>query len=85
MTLSAYTLVYAAAATGKCFLIKTAQYKQQQVYDVLTRIGKMQLPELSPIMGALETKFYRNKLEYSFSARQFIPEGMIQGNEEKRN
>ncbi len=56
---------------------KQLEYKQQQVYDVLKRIGKVQLPELSPIIGAPETKFYRNKLEYSFSARQFIPEGMF--------
>jgi 23S rRNA (uracil1939-C5)-methyltransferase len=53
---------------------KQLMYKQQQVYEVLKRIGKVQLPELSPIIGASETKFYRNKLEYAFSAKQFIPE-----------
>jgi 23S rRNA (uracil1939-C5)-methyltransferase len=56
---------------------KQLEYKQQQVYDVLKRIGKVQLPELLPILGASETKFYRNKLEYAFSAKQFIPEGMF--------
>lgn len=49
-------------------------YKQQQVYDVLTRIGKVPLPEMLPIIGATDTKFYRNKLEYSFSTKKFIPE-----------
>jgi 23S rRNA (uracil1939-C5)-methyltransferase len=53
---------------------KQLEYKQQQVVDVLTRIGKIQLPEIKPIIGATETKFYRNKLEYSFSAKKFIAE-----------
>ena len=51
---------------------KQLEYKQQQVYDVLTRIGKIQLPQMPPIIGAPETKFYRNKLEYSFSAKKYI-------------
>lgn len=49
-------------------------YKQQQVVDVLERIGKAELPVVNKIIGADETKFYRNKLEYTFSAKQFIPE-----------
>jgi 23S rRNA (uracil1939-C5)-methyltransferase len=53
---------------------KQLEYKQQQVYDVLTRIGKIQLPQMPPIVGATETKFYRNKLEYSFSAKKYIAE-----------
>ncbi|MEO8710653.1 MAG: 23S rRNA (uracil(1939)-C(5))-methyltransferase RlmD [Parafilimonas sp.] len=53
---------------------KQLVYKQQQVFDVLTRIGKIELPEINTIMGAAETKFYRNKLEYSFSAKKFIAE-----------
>ncbi len=53
---------------------KQLEYKQQQVYDVLTRIGKVEVPEMPTIIGASETKFYRNKLEYSFSAKKFIPE-----------
>jgi 23S rRNA (uracil1939-C5)-methyltransferase len=53
---------------------KQLEYKQRQVYDVLTRIGKVQLPDMLPIAGASETKYYRNKLEYSFSAKKFIPE-----------
>lgn len=53
---------------------KQLEYKQQQVFDVLKRIGKVALPEMQNIIGAAETKFYRNKLEYSFSAKKFIPE-----------
>ncbi len=56
---------------------KQLEYKQQQVYDVLTRIGKVELPGMFPIIGATETKFYRNKLEYSFSAKEFIPEDVF--------
>ena len=52
-------------------------YKQQQVNDVLQRIGKTHLPSINPIIGADETKFYRNKLEYAFSSKQFIPENVF--------
>ena len=54
---------------------KQLQYKQQQVYDNLTRIGKIRLPEMMPIAGAPEDKFYRNKLEYTFSTKEFLPYG----------
>ena len=46
-------------------------YKQQQVYDNLKRIGKISLPEFLPIAGAVETRFYRNKLEYTFSTKEY--------------
>jgi 23S rRNA (uracil1939-C5)-methyltransferase len=49
-------------------------YKQKQVYDNLTRIGKVSLPEFLPIAGAAETRFYRNKLEYTFSTKEFFAE-----------
>ncbi len=41
--------------------------KQQQVYDNLTRIGKIELPEFNPIMGSEKIYAYRNKLEFTFS------------------
>jgi 23S rRNA (uracil1939-C5)-methyltransferase len=50
---------------------KQLQYKQQQVFDNLTRIGKIPLPEMLPIVGAKETRFYRNKLEYTFSNKEY--------------
>ncbi len=49
------------------------QFKQRQVHDNLKRIGKIPLPELLPIAGAERDKFYRNKLEYTFSTKEFIP------------
>lgn len=42
-------------------------FKQKQVEDQLTRIGKLELPCLLPILGSPETVGYRNKLEFSFS------------------
>jgi 23S rRNA (uracil1939-C5)-methyltransferase len=48
------------------------QYKQQQVADVLQRIGKIALPEIRPILGAPESIRYRNKMEYTFSNRRFL-------------
>ncbi|MBR6361793.1 MAG: 23S rRNA (uracil(1939)-C(5))-methyltransferase RlmD [Bacteroidales bacterium] len=55
--------------------------KQQQVYDQLVRIGHLDVPEISPIIGSDKTEYYRNKLEYSFSSKRWIyndenPEGM---------
>jgi 23S rRNA (uracil1939-C5)-methyltransferase len=47
-------------------------FKQQQVIDQLTRIGKVQLPEITPILAAPETQFYRNKLEYTFSHLRWL-------------
>ena len=48
-------------------------YKQKQVSDNLNRIGKVPLPAIAPIIGAAHTRHYRNKLEYTFSTRKFIP------------
>lgn len=48
-------------------------YKQKQVNDNLTRIAKVQLPEMQPIIGADKTRQYRNKLEYTFATGKFIP------------
>ncbi|MBQ9584038.1 MAG: class I SAM-dependent RNA methyltransferase [Bacteroidales bacterium] len=49
--------------------------KQQQVVDQLSRIGHLDLPEISPIMGSDLQYFYRNKLEYTFSSRRWILRG----------
>lgn len=51
----------------------TAQlrYKQQQVVDALTRIGHVQLPEVTPISGSEKIYGYRNKMEYTFSAKKW--------------
>ncbi|MFM2291898.1 MAG: hypothetical protein RIS29_1711 [Bacteroidota bacterium] len=47
------------------------RYKQKQVVDNLTRIGKIELPEITPILGSARTKFYRNKLEFTFSNKRW--------------
>ena len=53
------------------------KYKQQQVADVLSRIGKVTLPPIQPILGAPDSIHYRNKMEYTFSGRRFLlPEEM---------
>lgn len=48
------------------------KYKQQQVADNLIRIGKVPLPEIMPIIGAEQTRRYRNKIEYTFSNKRFL-------------
>ena len=50
------------------------KYKQKQVTDNLTRIGKVELPEISPILGSKKTEFYRNKLEFTFSDKRWLTE-----------
>lgn len=48
-------------------------YKQKQVTDNLTRIAKVALPTIEPIIGASVTEKYRNKMEYTFATRKYIP------------
>jgi len=51
---------------------KQLEYKHRQVEETLKRIGKVSLPELQPILGATETKFYRNKIEYTFGNKRYL-------------
>jgi 23S rRNA (uracil1939-C5)-methyltransferase len=61
-------------------------YKRQQVEDNLKRIGKIDLPEIPNVLGAEETKWYRNKLEYTFSSKRFIPaEEFVKGENKELN
>ncbi len=46
-------------------------HKQQVVEDALLRIGKIKVGEFLPILGAPETTYYRNKLEFGFSNRRW--------------
>lgn len=48
------------------------RYKQKQVVDNLTRIGKIELPEVKPILGSRHTEAYRNKLEFGFSNKKWL-------------
>ncbi|MAN59897.1 MAG: 23S rRNA (uracil(1939)-C(5))-methyltransferase RlmD [Flavobacteriaceae bacterium] len=47
-------------------------YKQKEVANNLKRIGKVDLPEISPILGANQQYFYRNKMEFSFSDSKWL-------------
>jgi 23S rRNA (uracil1939-C5)-methyltransferase len=47
-------------------------YKQQEVEENLKRIGKIDLPAISPIIGSERTRYYRNKLEFTFSNRRYL-------------
>jgi len=48
------------------------EYKQKQVNDQFNHLGKFELPEVMPILKSPETKYYRNKLEYTFSNRRWL-------------
>lgn len=48
------------------------RYKRDQVVDALTRIAKVEIPEVNPTIGSKETFCYRNKLEYTFSCKCWI-------------
>jgi 23S rRNA (uracil1939-C5)-methyltransferase len=48
------------------------EQKQQVAYDALLRIGKLDIDELLPILGADETRYYRNKLEFTFANRRWL-------------
>ena len=50
------------------------KYKQKQVEANLRRIGKIELPEITPILGSAKTQFYRNKLEFTFSNKRWLTE-----------
>jgi 23S rRNA (uracil1939-C5)-methyltransferase len=56
---------------------KQLYYKQKQVNDQLKRIGKIDLPEISPIIGSGKNTFYRNKLEFTFSNKKWLTEEEI--------
>ncbi|MCQ2341261.1 MAG: 23S rRNA (uracil(1939)-C(5))-methyltransferase RlmD [Paludibacteraceae bacterium] len=48
------------------------KWKQQQVQDNLTRIGKIDLPEIRPILGSKKIYQYRNKLEFAFADHKWL-------------
>lgn len=52
-------------------------YKQKEVENNLQRIGKLDLPEISPILGSKNQYFYRNKMEFSFSDNRWLTEEEI--------
>ncbi len=57
------------------------RFKTGQVRDQLTRIGKIELPEVAPCLGSAETRFYRNKLEYTFADRRWLTREEVEAGE----
>lgn len=55
--------------------------KQKQVMDALQRIGKVELPACSPILGSKRTQEYRNKLEFGFANRRWLTKEQIASGE----
>ena len=53
------------------------KFKQQQVFDQLTRIGKVELPEFRPILGSVKTQEYRNKLDYGCANKRYLTKEQI--------
>lgn len=55
-------------------------FKQKEVTNNLVRIGKVELPEVTPILGCDTPYFYRNKMEFSFSNNRWLSLEEINGN-----
>ena len=58
------------------------QFKQQQVEDALTRIAKVDMPGISPIIGSERIWDYRNKMEYTFSNKKWLTFEQMHSGEE---
>lgn len=58
------------------------KFKQQHVVDALTRIAKVELPEISPIIGSPSAWEYRNKMEYTFSNKKWLTFEQLNSGEE---
>jgi len=56
---------------------KQLQYKQQEAEQNLRRIGKLEFPDMLPIVGSDLTTAYRNKLEFTFSNKRYLLPGEI--------
>ena len=59
------------------------QMKQQQVFDQLTRIGKVKLPEFRPILGSVKTQEYRNKLDFGCANKRYLTKEEFERREER--
>ncbi|WGD34325.1 23S rRNA (uracil(1939)-C(5))-methyltransferase RlmD [Olleya sp. YS] len=57
-------------------------YKQKEVVNNLSRIGHLELPEITPILGSAEQYFYRNKMEFSFSDARWLTLEEIQSDKD---
>lgn len=59
--------------------------KQQQVFDQLTRIGKVELPEFRPILGSVKTREYRNKLDYGCANKRWLTSAELKDESLEKN
>ncbi|KIX20011.1 RNA methyltransferase [Flavobacterium sp. 316] len=57
-------------------------YKNQEVYNNLKRIGKIEMPEFEPILGSEKQFFYRNKMEFGFSNSRWMTDEEIKSGKE---
>lgn len=60
-------------------------YKEKEVTNNLTRIGHLELPKVTSILGCKNTYFYRNKMEFSFSSNRWLTYEEINSEEEVDN
>lgn len=51
------------------------KFKQKSVVDALSRIAKVDVSSISPILPSPQDKYYRNKLEYTFSNKRWLTDG----------
>jgi len=51
------------------------QFKQKAVYDALTRLAKIDAEDMLPIVPSPEDRYYRNKLEFTFSDKRWLYDG----------
>lgn len=80
VTPSPYRITPACEHFGLCGGCKWQQmsyegqlvFKEKQVYDALTRIGHLELPERAPIVPAPKTFAFRNKLEFTFTHNRWL-------------
>tara|TARA_R110002012_G_scaffold321917_4_gene552326 strand:- start:23825 stop:25219 length:1395 start_codon:yes stop_codon:yes gene_type:complete len=57
-------------------------YKRQQVLDQFQRIAKVEMPEVLPTLGSENTRYYRNKLDFTFSNKKWLTIEQIQSGED---
>jgi len=60
-------------------------FKHKNVSDCLVRIGKLDVPDIAPVLAANPVTFYRNKLEFTFSSNRWLTDNEIQSGEEITN
>ena len=61
------------------------RFKQQQVIDQLSRIGKVELPEFQPILGSVKTQCYRNKLDFGCANKRWLTKEEIRDESSQKN